>query len=63
MRNQRYPHDEEALRRISAADEALAKSVRRKEQFRAAWAYVDAAAQGGDKAAQDLVRLVDGGVQ
>lgn len=57
---QRYPHDAEALKPqpVRAAEEALDVAMRKKLNFRAAWAYVAAKAAGGDAEAQLLLELV-----
>lgn len=57
---QRYPHDTTALKPqpVRAAEEALDVAMRKKLNFRAAWAYVAAKAAEGDEEARLLMEIV-----
>ena len=57
---QRYPHDAAALKPqpVRAAEEALEVAMRKKENFRAAWAFVAAKAAEGDEEAKLLLEIV-----
>jgi hypothetical protein len=45
---------------VRAAGEVLERAMQKKLHHRAAWAYVEMAARGGDQAALDLMELVGG---
>ena len=63
MRNQRYPHDEEALDLVRKFEEHITWHARIKENYVVLLAYVEAAAKGGDCTAQAVLAVAAGGVQ
>lgn len=56
----RYPHDAAVLKPqpVRAAEEALDVAMRKKLNYRAAWAFVAAKAEEGDEEAQLLMEIV-----
>jgi FKBP-type peptidyl-prolyl cis-trans isomerase (trigger factor) len=45
---------------VRVAEQAMDRAMRKSQHHRAAWAYVEMAARGGDQAALDLMELVGG---